>query len=326
MKQAAPGEFEIIRDYFADAPRGEGVVLGIGDDCALLEPPVGRQLATTVDTLVAGRHFPADADPALVAGRALRVNLSDLAAMNARPLWFTLALTLPESDREWLQGFADGLLQTAREYGISLVGGDTTKGPLTITIQVTGSVATPLRRDGAGPGDAVFVSGPLGAAAAALPVILGERPAAPALEAQAVNAYYHPEPQLALAEAIAGLASAALDISDGLLADLGHICARSGVDAELDMAKIPVASLARELAGPEALELAATGGDDYQLCFTVPEGKVEEAIDHCRQRGLTPVRIGTLVERGTGPAAGGRVRCHLEGEEWRARRPGYTHF
>lgn len=321
-----PGEFEIIREYFAGAPRGEGVVLGIGDDCALLQPPAGEQLATSVDTLVAGRHFPDGADPALLAGRALRVNLSDLAGMNARPLWFTLALTLPESDPDWLRGFADGLLQTAQAYGISLVGGDTTKGPLTITVQVTGSTSAPLRRDGARAGDAVFVSGPLGAAAAALPVILGEREVAPELYQRAQRAYYLPEPQLQTAAAVAGLATSALDISDGLLGDLGHICAASDLDAELDMARLPVDPLAAELAGEGALELAATGGDDYQLCFTAPPSRAGEVAERCAAHGARPVRIGTLVARPRGTQERARVRCLLDGEEWLAKQPGYRHF
>ncbi|WP_237055560.1 thiamine-phosphate kinase [Microbulbifer sediminum] len=324
--RAAPGEFEIIREYFAGAPCGEGVVLGIGDDCALLQPPAGEQLATSVDTLVAGRHFPEGADPALVAGRALRVNLSDLAAMNARPLWFTLALTIPESDRTWLRGFADGLLQTARAYGISLVGGDTTRGPLTITVQVTGATAAPLRRDGARAGDAVFVSGPLGAAAAALPVILGERTVEPGCFQRAVSAYYAPEPQLQTAAALSGLASSALDISDGLLADLGHICAASNLDAELVMEDLPVDPLAVELAGSRALELAATGGDDYQLCFTVPPAMVDAVKERCAGGESAPVQIGTLVARTPGAQDRARVRCFLNGEEWQAARPGYRHF
>jgi len=311
-----PGEFDIIRDYFSGAPQGAGVVLGIGDDCALLQPPAGELLATSVDTLVAGRHFPADGDPALIASRALRVNLSDLAAMNARPLWFTLALTLPESDADWLQAFADGLFMCAREYGVSLVGGDTTKGPLSITVQVTGSSAAPLRRDGARAGDAVYVSGPLGAAAAALPVILGQCEVSDREHRRALAAYYEPVPQLHTAAAIGAIATSAVDISDGLLADLGHICRASGVSAEVQIDALPVAELARALAGERALELAATGGDDYQLCFTVPADKLAEL------EALAPgaVRIGTVI------AGDGRVHNRLNGENWAAASAGYQHF
>lgn len=314
--RAAPGEFEIIRDYFARAPRGEGVVLGIGDDCALLQPPADGLLATSVDTLVADRHFPANADPAAIAARALRVNLSDLAAMNARPLWFTLALTLPQSDADWLHQFADGLLQTAEAYGVSLVGGDTTRGPLSITIQVIGSSSAPLRRDGAGVGDTIYVSGPLGGAAAALPLILGQKLAGDSERREAERAYYFPEPQLATATAIAPLASSALDISDGLLADLGHICESSCVSADIDLHALPVAPIARQLAGEGALELAASGGDDYQLCFTVPQERTSEL----EQLGLDAVRIGTVIE------GAGEVRTWLDGERWFPESAGYQHF
>lgn len=310
-----PGEFEIIRNYFSGAPQGEGVALGIGDDCALLQPPAGL-LATSVDTLVADRHFPADADAGLIASRALRVNLSDLAAMNARPLWFTLALTLPDSDPDWLQKFADGLLQTAREYDISLVGGDTTRGPLSITVQVIGSARKPLRRDGAKVGDGVYVSGPLGAAAAALPVILDQREVTRAERREAEQAYYLPQPQLQMAAAIGDIASAAVDISDGLLADLGHICKASGVSADVQVERLPLAPLAKNLAGERALELAATGGDDYQLCFSVPPQHAA-AVE-----ALAPgaVRIGTLVE------GRGEVRTRLNGEPWIHQSAGYQHF
>ena len=313
-----PGEFDIIRNYFSRAPRGEGVVLGIGDDCALLQPPAGELLATSVDTLVADRHFPAGADAGLVASRALRVNLSDLAAMNARPLWFTLALTLPESNADWLQGFADGLLDTAREYGVALVGGDTTRGPLSITIQVTGSSSAPLRRDGAGAGDAIYVSGPLGAAAASLPVILGQQSVSDVDRQRAEAAYFCPEPQLKAAAAIGDIASSAVDISDGLLADLAHICRASGVAAEVDLEAVPVAALARELDGARALKLAATGGDDYQLCFTVPQARIAalEAL------GLDAVRIGKLVAAEGVP----EVRARLRGERWTPAAAGYQHF
>lgn len=312
------GEFDIIRDYFAGAPTSQSVELGIGDDCALLQPPPGSILATSVDTLVAGRHFPEGADAAKVASRALRVNLSDLAAMGAKPLWFTLALTLPSADRKWLERFSRGLLETAREYGISLVGGDTTAGPLSITVQVTGHAQKPLRRDGAGAGDAVYVSGPLGAAAAALPVVLGETKVDSELRQAAEAAFYWPEPQLQLAQSIAPLATAAIDISDGLLADLGHICRASGVSAELDIEALPVAALARELAPEQARELAATGGDDYQLCFTVPKGDVPEL----ERMNTGAVRIGTLI-----PASGEpQVLARRHGQSWTPKHPGYQHF
>lgn len=320
---AGPGEFELIREYFSSRfqtgarPGGvdSSVVLGIGDDCALLSPPAGKLLATSVDTLVADVHFPATADPYRIASRALRVNLSDLAGMNAEPLWFTLALTLPESNADWLEPFARGLAETARAHGITLVGGDTTKGPLSITVQVTGSCKMPLRRDGAGAGDIVFVSNQLGAAAAALPIVLGEYSPSETQRQQADTAYYFPEPQLQLARAIGPYASAALDISDGLLADLGHICEASGLGAELRLDSFPVAELARSMNAENALETALTGGDDYQLCFTVPERHLD-AIDKLQ---LPITAIGRMCKE---PG----IRCQLNGKSWLPHGSGYQHF
>lgn len=322
---AGPGEFELIREYFASrfqAPAA-GVELGIGDDCALLCPPPGKILATSVDTLVADVHFPAQADPYRIACRALRVNLSDLAAMNARPLWFTLALTLPESDAQWLAGFARGIADTAHLFDISLVGGDTTKGPLSITIQVTGACDRPLRRDGAAAGDTIFVSHSLGAAAAALPLIAtgaveGAENGARGSEEQqqqADAAFYFPEPQFALAQQLGEFASAALDISDGLLADLGHICSASGLGADLELDRVPVAALARSMERESALETAVTGGDDYQLCFTVPEQHLQAV-----ERLELPV---TAIGRMSGKMG---IRCTLQGAPWQAAHAGYQHF
>nr|WP_010131705.1 thiamine-phosphate kinase [Microbulbifer agarilyticus] len=323
-----PGEFELIREYFSSRFQTEGqprsgsqgsadqsVVLGIGDDCALLSPPAGKTLATSVDTLVADVHFPASADPYRIASRALRVNLSDLAAMNAEPLWFTLALTLPESNPDWLEPFARGLSETAQLFGITLVGGDTTKGPLSITIQVTGACDAPLRRDGAGVGDHIFVSNILGAGAAALPIVLGEIEGSAEQQQQVDAAYYFPEPQFAVARAIGDFASAALDISDGLLGDIAHIGEASGLGAELDLERLPIAPLAQSIKGEQALETALTGGDDYQLCFTVPE-------QHLRALGALQLPI-TAVGR---MQAESGVRCRLYGEDWQPGGTGFRHF
>ncbi|MFV8781334.1 thiamine-phosphate kinase [Microbulbifer sp. SA54] len=316
---AGPGEFELIQEYFLSQFSGSdpaaGVELGIGDDCALLIPPPGKMLATSVDTLVAGVHFPADADPYRIASRALRVNLSDLAAMNAEPLWFTLALTLPQSDAAWLDSFARGLVDTARQFNITLVGGDTTKGPLSITIQVTGATGQPLRRSGAGEGDLVYVSHSLGAAAAALPLILGETAGSSEQQQQADAAYYFPEPQFELVRQMGVFASAALDISDGLLADLGHICSASQLGAEIDLGQLPIAALAQAAGTERALQLAAAGGDDYQLCFTVPE-RHQAAL---AQLQLPITAIGKMT-------ADNGVRCTYGGQPWLPQQTGYQHF
>lgn len=270
------GEFELIRHFFAAAPcaqGGNGVALGIGDDCALLELPAGEQLAVSTDTLVAGVHFPAVCDPSLLGQRSLAVAASDLAAMGATAIGFTLALTLPEVSADWLQAYAQGLQRMAHRCRMSLIGGDTTRGPLSITVTVFGRVPAgqALRRDGARPGDLLCVGGNLGNAAGALPLVLGERQA-PAEQAQALLAqYWSPMPQLTLGELLRGHATAALDVSDGLLADCGHIARASGVALEVNQHQVPVSTELEAFLGCDAaVHAALTGGDDYVLAFTIP--------------------------------------------------------
>lgn len=270
------GEFELINHYFAAAPcaqSGEGVALGIGDDCALLDLPAGEQLAVSTDTLVVGVHFPAVCDPYLLGQRTLAVAASDLAAMGAQAIGFTLALTLPDVGADWLKAFADGLSHMAQRCRMSLIGGDTTRGPLSLTVTVFGSVPAgqALRRSGARPGDLLCVGGDLGKAAGALPLVLGERNA-PAEQAEPLLAHYwSPMPQLALGQRLRGRATAAMDISDGLLADCGHIAKRSGVALQVNLAQVPVSpALVAFLGLDAALQAALTGGDDYVLVFTLP--------------------------------------------------------
>lgn len=271
------GEFELIRHYFAAAPcaqGGEGVALGIGDDCALLDLPAGEQLAISTDTLVAGVHFPAVCDPLLLGQRSLAVAASDLAAMGATPIGFTLALTLPEFGPDWLAAFADSLGRMAHRCRMTLIGGDTTRGPLSITVTVFGRVPAgqALRRSGAQPGDLLCVGGFLGNAAGALPLVLGEREAAAEVAGPLLEHYWSPLPQLQLGERLRGLATAALDISDGLLADCGHIAKASGVALEVNLAQVPVSAPLQAFLGHEAaVQAALTGGDDYVLAFTLPE-------------------------------------------------------
>lgn len=269
------GEFELIRRYFAAAPCAQaaaGVVLGIGDDCALLQPAVGQQLAVSTDTLVAGVHFPQACDPFLLGQRALAVSVSDLAAMGAEPLGFTLALTLPEADPAWLEGFARGLSQMAGQCAIALVGGDTTRGPLSLTLSVFGQLPAgqALTRAGARPGDLLCVGGSLGDAAAALPLVLGQLAAAGAAADYLLQRYWAPQPQLALGRWLRGRASAALDVSDGLLADCGHIAKASAVALQVERDSLPLSVALRTLAGERALDCALSGGDDYRLAFTLP--------------------------------------------------------
>ena len=270
------GEFELIRHYFAAASCaqvGEGVALGIGDDCALLELPAGEQLAISTDTLVAGVHFPESPDPFLLGQRALAVSVSDLAAMGAAPVGFTLALTLPSAQPDWLQAFAQGLDQMAQRCAIRLIGGDTTRGPLSLTLTVFGRVPAgmALTRAGAQVGDLVCVGGELGDAAGALPLVLGQRQAEPMVAKALLARYWSPMPQLELGLALRGKATAALDISDGLLADCGHIAAASAVALIIEQARVPLSAALLALAGESmAHQCALTGGDDYRLAFTLP--------------------------------------------------------
>lgn len=288
----ALSEFELIRQCFAQRfqQNRPGVVLGIGDDCALLDIPPGHHLAASIDTLVKGVHFPHDADAYLLGWRSLSVNLSDLAAMGAQPVAFTLALTLPEVDPEWLDAFSQGLADCAAKYDIQLVGGDTTKGPLSISIQVMGSVpkGQALTRGGAKVDDLVYVSGALGAAAAAVkPLVAGED----FPEAWKV-AYYKPLAQIRLGIALRLTASACLDVSDGLLGDLQHILNASELGAVLDLKAVPIALCIQSQ--PQALNLALSGGDDYQLCFTLPANKQAEVEKLGRELQINLSCIGRL--------------------------------
>ena len=269
------GEFELIRNFFAAAPcaqGGEGVALGIGDDCALLDVPFGEQLAISTDTLVAGVHFADPCDPFLLGQRSLAVAASDLAAMGATPLAFTLALTLPAVEADWLQAFARGLNLMAQGCGLRLIGGDTTRGPLCLTLTVFGRVprGQALTRSAARPGDLLCVGGELGNAAGALPLVLGQRSATPAIAEPLLAHYWSPQPQLALGQALRGKASSALDISDGLLADCGHIAQASKVRLLIENDRIPVSLALQEFLGDAGAQQAAlSGGDDYVLAFTL---------------------------------------------------------
>lgn len=266
-------EFESIRRYWRPlgSPACEGLVRGIGDDCSELSVPTGSNLLQSIDTLVSGVHFRPDIDPVALGWRALAVSASDLAACGAAPWSALLALTLPEPDDVWLSKFAAGLGDCSRTYGLPLVGGDTTRGPLTITLQVQGLCppGQSLTRGGARAGDLVCVSGTLGDAGEALRWLSSTGP--DSAEAAAVRQrYLWPTPRLGLGLALRRHASACIDISDGLLADLGHILLASDVGATLDLAAIPLSPALRALAGTGALNLALAAGDDYELCFTWP--------------------------------------------------------
>lgn len=318
------GEFSLIQQYFRRDIKSDvatDVALGIGDDCALVSPSKNL-LAISVDTLVDGVHFPSGANPYQIAQRALRTNLSDLAAMGAAPKWFTLALTLPSSDEDWLRDFSRGLFECADEYGITLIGGDTTRGPLTITIQVMGEVASgqALRRDGASPDDFVFVTNTLGDGAAAL-AVLGQ----PNLVSQEhvnylLERFYCPEPQIKAGLLLRDIASAALDISDGLVADLGHICKASDVSAVIDVETLPLSdALLAFNDHARVRDYALSGGDDYQLCFTVPPQKMPELAMLIAKGEIQATMIGR-IERGHG------VAVYLNDEPYDISQAGYQHF
>jgi thiamine-monophosphate kinase len=295
------GEFELIRTYFAAAPcaqGGEGIALGIGDDCALLALPPGEQLAISTDTLVAGVHFADPCDPFLLGQRSLAVAVSDLAALGANPLAFTLALTTPTVEADWLQRYAQGLNAMAQRCGVGLVGGDTTRGPLSLTLTVFGRVPAgqALTRRGAQPGDLMCVGGALGNAAGALPLVLGQRNADASIADPLLAHYWSPQPQLALGLALRGRATAAMDISDGLLADCGHIAKASGVSLLIERQRLPLSEALLAFLGDEQARVAAlSGGDDYVLAFTLPPVELAPLL-----AAGWPVHVIGRVEAGQG--------------------------
>ena len=290
-------EFELIARYFDRPQAPDNVVkLGVGDDCALLAPPPGQTLAISTDMLVEGRHFFAGADPEKLGHKALAVNLSDLAAMGAKPMAFTLALSLPSADENWLAGFARGLFALADAEGIRLIGGDTTRGPLNLCITAMGSVPVDeaLRRDAAKNGDDLWVSGTLGDARLALEVLQGKLTLTPALLSLAEERLHRPTPRCALGMALRGIAHAAIDVSDGLLGDLGHLLVRSQLGAEIDAASLPAGPALSQQPADQQTDYMLNGGDDYELCFTAPPEQ-RDAVLLAAASVKTPVtRIGRL--------------------------------
>ncbi|MDB5989200.1 MAG: thiamine monophosphate kinase [Herbaspirillum sp.] len=294
-------EFDLIARYFT-RPAMPGsqsrTVLGIGDDCALLQPNAGMQLAISTDMLVEGRHFFPAADPLALGHKCLAVNLSDLAAMGAQPLAFTLALALPAAQEDWLGPFSTGLLALADLHGCELIGGDTTKGPLTISITIFGEVPAggALRRDAAQAGDDIWVSGTLGDARLALAGYRKEITLAAADQQAAADRMHRPTPRIALGLALRGIAHAAIDISDGLSGDLGHILQRSGVGAVLDVDALPAGPVLRRQERALQRRFTLAGGDDYELCFTAPSAKRDAVL--CAAASTTPTisvtRIGSI--------------------------------
>ena len=289
------GEFDLIERFFKRPAQRQP--LGVGDDCALLAPAPGTQLAVSSDMLVEGRHFLPDADPRQLGHKCLAVNLSDLAACGARPLAFTLALALPAADEAWLAPFSEGLLALADAHGCELVGGDTTRGPLNLCITVFGEVPTgqALLRSGARPGDDLYVSGTLGDARLALQALRGEVQVSAPVLAAARERLDRPTPRVALGLALRGLATSAIDISDGLLGDLGHVLRASGVGATVDADAAANLLATADAVGPE-LRRAYTlaGGDDYELAFTAPPAACEAVRAAAAQADTRVTRIGQI--------------------------------
>ncbi len=313
-------EFDLIaRIRERVATRGD-VVLGIGDDAALLQVPDGRQLVVAMDALNDGVHFPRATAAGDIGWKALAVNLSDLAAMGASPAWCTLSLSLPEPDAAWLDGFLDGFLALASAHDVALVGGDTTRGPLSVCVTAHGFVqpGRALRRDGARVGDDVWVTGTPGDAAAALSLLQGDGPVDPGLRERLDR----PVPRVAAGMALAGIAHACIDVSDGLLADLGHICKASGVGVRVDVDALPTsdALLALDAAPDARRHWQAAGGDDYELCFTAEAAQRNGIAEILSRTGVAASRIGIVVE------GDGVVAVDGDGLAWQPSLQGYVHF
>jgi len=314
-------EFDLIAKHFTRAT--PGAVLGVGDDCALLAPSPGMQLAVSSDMLLEGRHFSPQDSPAGIGHKSLAVNLSDLAAMGATPRWATLSIALPEENDAWLTAFARGFFRMADQNGIELVGGDTTRGALTISITVMGEVppGQALRRDGAQVGDDVWVSGVIGSAAMALAYRQGRLFMEQVDAARVLPALYLPTPRVELGIALRGIASSAIDISDGLLADLGHILERSRVGATLEFAALPTLPVVQTyLEHAVARDCVLAGGDDYELCFTAPAGKRDAVRAAAEVTGVAVSRIGQIH------AAPGLTVRDADGQPLPFEHTGYDHF
>ena len=316
-------EFELIDRYFRNAlSNGSEVRCGIGDDAAIVSVPQGMELALSMDTLVAGVHFPVATTPENIGYKALAVNLSDMAAMGAEPRWITLSLTLPQDDpSSWLEGFMSGFSALARKYSLALIGGDLAHGPMSITIQIHGFLPanTAIYRSGARPGNHIYVSGTLGDAGLALGVLDQRWTIDRKYHVEIFSRLHRPAPRIALGMALRGLATSAIDISDGLQADLGHILDASHAGARLDPGLLPLSEALRQLPLEQAREIALTSGDDYELCFTLPAAVPASEIK--RLSAITPVQcIGQVT------AETGMYWQHSDGSRFIPAGTGYTHF
>jgi thiamine-monophosphate kinase len=317
-------EFQLIDQYFCGrGPIRRDVKHGIGDDCALVQPAEHKHIAVSCDTLVEGVHFFADMPAWALGYKALAVNLSDLAAMGAEPAWFTLGLSLPSVDEAWLAAFSEGLFEAAEYYGIALIGGDTTQSPVkVIAITVNGQVpeGKALTRYGARSGDWIYVTGTLGDSALGLDLLRGRQQSRPEHKEYLMERHYRPTPRVLAGQSLRGLASSAIDLSDGLVSDIAHILKASNVGANIEVDKLPLSQAMKDSVPLEqALGYALTGGEDYELLFTVPEaqrGALEIALAHA---GVKFVRIGQI-------GASGGLKLTLNGEPFTPVNKGFEHF
>ncbi|SHH80281.1 thiamine-phosphate kinase [Ferrimonas marina] len=316
------GEFSIIKRYFTRPNQRKDVICGVGDDAAVLKLPEGNQLLVSTDTLVSGVHFLPDIEPGDLAYKAVAVNLSDLAAMGAEPAWMTLAITLPEADEEWLEAFSASLFEICQYYGLALVGGDTTRGPLSLTITMHGQAPAGriLYRAGARVGDWLFVTGTLGDSAAGLMCLQDELQLPSPLRRPLVNKHLRPRPKMLAGRALRNLASSCLDLSDGLATDLSHILTASGVGAVVELDQIPISASLKSVVEPEqALQLALAGGEDYELLFTVPEAQKGALATAMSEAGTSYHCIGQITN-------GSGIQFRREGEPVELTLSGYNHF
>jgi len=316
-------EFDLITRYFARQPvMRPDVTLGIGDDAAVLDVPPGQQLVVSTDMLIAGVHFPENTDAVSIGHKSLAVNLSDLAAMGATPAWFTLNLSLPQSEPEWLEDFCQGMFGLARRHDVALVGGDTTRGPLTIGIQIMGLVphGQALRRAGARPGDRIYVTGLLGEAALGLRVAQGQLKLPDEYLANVLTQLNRPIPRVLAGLRLRGLASACIDISDGLAADLGHILTASAVGARIHLKRLPLSPAYDSAFEQVGWQAALAGGDDYELCFTIPPAHEKALCNASAHFGVSCSYIGDIEVE-----AGLRI-VDEQGTLYRPGQAGFDHF
>jgi thiamine-monophosphate kinase len=316
-------EFELIRHYFARQPVARpDVALGIGDDAAVLDVSPGQQLAVSTDMLVAGVHFPENTDAVSIGHKSLAVNLSDLAAMGATPAWYTLNLSLPQAEPTWLEGFCQGMFDLARKHNVALVGGDTTRGPLTIGIQIMGFVphGQALKRAGARPRDRIYVTGLLGEAALGLRVTQGQLKLPDEYLANVLTQLNRPLPRVSAGLKLRGLASACIDISDGLAADLGHILDASNVGARIHLKRLPLSPAYDSAFEQVGWQAALAGGDDYELCFTIPPAQESAFRTASAQFGVACSYVGDIEAE-----AGLRI-VDEQGALYRSEQAGFNHF